>query len=307
MLKKHPTYPGRKKSGGNPSLAIAVVLLLLVAVVLGIIMYLEKSGYAQNSSSLPDSPSRGSSLSSVQSSSQPPVSSQEPSSGEPSSEPSSQTPSSQAAGSQTPVSSQSGTVTQTGDWRLILVNRQNLLPEDFSVNLEVASNNLLMDSRVVQAAQDFMAAAKNAGYPLQLISGYRSIERQTTLYNNKVNELLKAGYSQADAEEEAAKWNAIPRTSEHHTGLACDLITVDYYNYFSDLVAEFDTTDAFKWMAAHCAEYGFVLRYGKDKTDITGITYEPWHYRYVGVENAKYMTEHNLCLEEYVEYLNSQQ
>ena len=96
---------------------------------------------------------------------------------------------------------------------------------------------------------------------------------------------------------EAARHVAKPGTSEHELGLAIDFNSVDEEN--------FKNTAEAKWLAAHCAEYGFVIRYPEDKESVTGIIYEPWHVRYVGTENAKRMTELNMCLEEYVDYVGS--
>ena len=103
------------------------------------------------------------------------------------------------------------------------------------------------------------------------------------------------------AEEEAAKWVTIPGTSEHEIGLALDIVDKSYQL----LDSKQEETKAQKWLLSHCSDYGFVLRYPKDKTEITQIDYEPWHYRYVGVQNAKFMEEKGYCLEEFIQYLNS--
>ena len=102
-------------------------------------------------------------------------------------------------------------------------------------------------------------------------------------------------------EEEAAKWVAIPGTSEHNTGLATDIVSSDWYTYNSDLEQSFEETDTFKWLYEHCADYGFILRFPKGKESVTGIVYEPWHYRYVGKDVAKYIMENDLTLEEFWE------
>ena len=189
-----------------------------------------------------------------------------------------------------------------GDWKLILVNSDHLLPENFTVKTEKIGSRP-MDSRIVDIVKQMIADAKNDGVDLLLTSSYRTVERQTTLFNEQIQKFINQGYSRKNAEIEAAKWVAVPRTSEHHTGLALDIVTPT----FQMLVFEFDTTDAFKWLNEHCTEYGFVLRYPKDKSEITGIVYEPWHYRYVGTEAAAYMKENNLCLEEYVELMGQGQ
>lgn len=183
---------------------------------------------------------------------------------------------------------------------LILVNPWNYIPDDYTVELETVQGKYKLDKKAASAAKELVAAAKEAGYNMQLCSAYRTVEKSAQLYQNKVNDYLNAGYSEADAKTEAAKWVAPPGTSEHHTGLAMDLVSSDYWKDYSDLEHGYENYDSFEWMFEHCAEYGFVLRYPKDKQEVTGITYEPWHYRYVGKEAAKYIMENGLCLEEYL-------
>ncbi len=188
---------------------------------------------------------------------------------------------------------------------LILVNAKNYIPEDYTVELEQVQGKYNMDIRAAAAARELVAAAAKAGFNMQLCSAYRTVEKSAQLYANQVQKFLNAGYDQATAEKEAAKWVAPPGTSEHHTGLAMDLVSSDYWGYYSDLEHDYENFDSFKWLYANCAEYGFILRYPKDKQEVTGITYEPWHYRYVGKEAAKYIMEKGLCLEEYLEEINS--
>ncbi len=184
---------------------------------------------------------------------------------------------------------------------LILVNPTHYIPDDYTVNLVTVQGKYKLDEKAAEHAIDLLAAAKEAGYNMQLCSAYRTVEKSAELYQRQINKFLKLGYSQKDAETEAAKWVAPPGTSEHHTGLSMDLVSSDYWGYYSDLEHDYDKFDSFAWMYEHCAEYGFILRYPEDKQDITGITYEPWHYRYVGVDAAKYIMENGLCLEEYLE------
>ena len=183
---------------------------------------------------------------------------------------------------------------------LILVNPTHYIPDDYTVNLVTVQGKYKLDEKAAEHAMDLLSAAKKAGYDMQLCSAYRTVEKSAELYQRKVNQYINAGYSQEKAEAEAAKWVAPPGTSEHHTGLAMDLVSSDYWKYYSDLEHDYEKFDSFKWMYEHCAEYGFILRYPKDKQDITGITYEPWHYRYVGADAAKYIMENGLCLEEYL-------
>lgn len=186
---------------------------------------------------------------------------------------------------------------------LILVNPWNYIPENYVTELENVQGKYNMDIKAAESARNLVAAAKKAGFNMQLCSAYRTVEKSAQLYANKVNQFIGYGYSEADAKVEAAKWVAPPGTSEHHTGLAMDLVSSDYWNYYSDLEHDYEKFDSFKWLYEHCAEFGFILRYPKDKQDITGITYEPWHYRYVGVEAATYIMEHGLCLEEYLKII----
>lgn len=186
---------------------------------------------------------------------------------------------------------------------LILVNPWNYIPENYTLELETVQGKYKMDIKAAESARNLVAAAKEAGFNMQLCSAYRTVEKSAELYQRKVNQYIGYGYSEADAKVEAAKWVAPPGTSEHHTGLAMDLVSSDYWNYYSDLEHDYENFDSFKWMYEHCAEFGFILRYPKDKQDITGITYEPWHYRYVGIEAAEYIMENGLCLEEYLEII----
>lgn len=184
---------------------------------------------------------------------------------------------------------------------LILVNPNHCIPDDYEAELMTVQGKYKLDQKAAQHAIDLVAAAGEAGFDMQLCSGYRTVEKSRELYERKVNQYISAGYAEADAKREAARWVAPPGTSEHHTGLAMDLVSAEYWADHADLEHEYENYDSFKWMVEHCAEYGFILRYPKDKQDITGITYEPWHYRYVGEDAAKYIMENGLCLEEYLE------
>lgn len=184
-------------------------------------------------------------------------------------------------------------------WNLVLVNPDNRIPEDYPLKLEWVSLNGLdrqVNSLCAQPFRDMVNAAKADGITLYLRSTYRGMQLQTDSFNAKVNEYIGYGYSREEATKKAAKIVAVPGTSEHHTGLAADITCPE----FNRLNADFDKTEAFKWLYAHCAEYGFILRYAKDKTDITKIIYEPWHYRYVGKEAAKIIMAEGLTYEEFV-------
>lgn len=188
----------------------------------------------------------------------------------------------------------------TNSWETVLVNSQNPLPDDFTVEtVKIKGYEKEFDARAVDALNQMLADAEKAGYKCFLVSAYRSVSYQKGLFNRKIQSYLDQGYTQAEAESAAAKWVARPGTSEHNLGLAADIVSGDWYTYNNDLTEEFENTEAFAWLYENCANYGFVLRYPKDKTDITGISYEPWHYRYVGKLAAEYMMQNKICLEEY--------
>ena len=132
---------------------------------------------------------------------------------------------------------------------------------------------------------------RSDGVSLWIVSAYRSNEAQTQNYHGKIAEYESLGYSHEDAVIATSKYIAFPGTSEHSVGLAVDL---------NSLEESFEGTDAFRWLQEHCAEYGFIVRYPKDKIDITTINFEPWHYRYVGSNHAKHIMDNGLCLEEYM-------
>ncbi len=183
----------------------------------------------------------------------------------------------------------------SGDWKLVLANPTHKLPDDFSIE-EAAIQGYTMDARAVGPAKEMIAAAKADGIDLLVCSAYRPISSQQRLFNNKVQEYLNQGYGRAEAEEIAATIVAVPGTSEHQTGLALDIVTPSYQN-LDDGYAD---TAAAKWLKANAADYGFILRFPKDKEDITKIIFEPWHYRYVGVDAAKEIMSRGITLEEYL-------
>lgn len=192
------------------------------------------------------------------------------------------------------------TTVNTSTWNLLLVNPWNYIPEDFSVNLTQLKNGHAIDKRAYPDLQDMMNDMRDDGLSPLICSSYRTNKKQQTLYNNEVNEYLSKGYSRKKAEEEASKWVAIPGTSEHQTGLAVDIVDSSY----QVLDEKQEDTAVQQWLMKNSWKYGFILRYPSEKSDITGINYEPWHYRYVGKEAAKDIYEKGICLEEYLEELN---
>lgn len=178
----------------------------------------------------------------------------------------------------------------------LLVNPDHLMPDDYSPTVVSVGGNYKLESKAAAAWQDMQAAASRDGVSLWIISAYRTLERQTELYQEKVEEYKNLGYNEGDAKIEAGKWVAVPGTSEHCLGYAADLCSLE---------ENFENSDQFAWLQKHCAEYGFILRYPKDKVDITKISYEPWHYRYVGSNHAQIIMSQGLCLEEYLEQYSS--
>lgn len=188
-------------------------------------------------------------------------------------------------------------VEETSDWKLLLVNPWNSLPEDFSVELVKLSGGMQVDKRIQSDLDDMLSACREAGLHPLICSAYRTEAVQTRLYNNKISRLRAAGYSRETALKEAGRWVAVPGTSEHQTGMALDIVSAGY----QVLNRRQEDTAEQKWLMEHCWEYGFILRYPSEKCEITGIGYEPWHYRYVGKEAAQAMRESGQCLEEYLE------
>lgn len=182
-------------------------------------------------------------------------------------------------------------------WNLILVNKWNLLPEGHDPTLAQLVNGQSIDERAYPDLQDMMDDCRSEGLQPLICSSYRTMEKQIRLFKNKVSEYLSQGYSQEKAEEAAGELVAIPGTSEHQLGLALDI--VDVSNQLLDESQE--NTPVQKWLMQNSWKYGFILRYPNDKSEITGISYEPWHYRYVGKEAAKEIYESGICLEEYLE------
>lgn len=182
-------------------------------------------------------------------------------------------------------------------WYLLLVNRNYILPEDFTVKTTaVKGGGQSLDYRVTPHYDKMIAAAEADGISLIPVSGYRSVERQRTNFERKIKLYMDKGYSKAEATRLASEIVLMPSTSEHNAGLAMDFGTNGNYT----LDENFAKTEAFEWLSENAADYGFILRYPEDAQDITMVTYEPWHWRYVGVENAKKIKASGLTLEEYL-------
>ncbi len=182
------------------------------------------------------------------------------------------------------------------DWRLMLVNKQNPVPEGFNVKLSNINASMSADTRIINDIYEMMDAASDDGVDLMICSAYRSYDRQERLFNNKINKLMGEGMTYLEAYKIGSMNVTVPGTSEHHIGLALDILTGSY----TAMDDGFGQTKAGQWLAENAPDYGFILRYPKGKEEITGIVYEPWHFRYVGRDYAKDITERGVCLEEYL-------
>ena len=183
------------------------------------------------------------------------------------------------------------------DWALVLVNFDHPLPDGFAApGLTRLRNGQAVDSRAYPSLQAMMDGARAVGLQPLICSSFRSGDTQERLYEDEVRNWLARGYIQEEAEEQAAMWVARPGTSEHQLGLAVDIVDLSY----QVLDEGQENTPVQQWLMAHCAEYGFILRYPTGKSALTGVSYEPWHYRSVGVEAAGEIMENGLCLEEYL-------
>ena len=191
--------------------------------------------------------------------------------------------------------SEEETTFNSDDWKLVLVNKQHPIPDDYEFELGTISGSMQCDERVIAPLFDMLKAARADGVNLIVCSPYRDIDRQTMLFGNKVDRYMGGGMSYMDAYNLASQAVTVPGSSEHQIGLAVDIITDGY----SSLDEGFGDTAAGKWLADNSAKYGFILRYPSGKEEITSIEYEPWHFRYVGVDAAGVITDNGLCLEEF--------
>lgn len=181
------------------------------------------------------------------------------------------------------------------DWNLMLVNAEYPLAEGYVPVLSTIFSRWKVDSRIAASAEAMLNDCKAAGLHPMICSAFRSVQHQQELFANRVSRSQAAGLENEDAIRDAADIVAVPGTSEHHTGLALDIVSADY-----QLLDEGqEATPENQWLRAHCAEYGFILRYPPDKTGETGIIYEPWHFRYVGESAASEIMEKGITLEEY--------
>lgn len=182
------------------------------------------------------------------------------------------------------------------DWELVLVNQDHPLDPKYKPDLKEIAPDRSVDSRIADDTKKMLSDAKAAGLKMDVLSAYRSYDDQKSVFNDTMQSWVNKGDSMFDAYNETKKSVAVPGYSEHATGLALDIVSEDYQNLDNK---QADTKEA-KWLAANCYKYGFILRYPADKTKITKIVFEPWHYRYVGKAAAKEITQKKITLEEYL-------
>jgi len=176
---------------------------------------------------------------------------------------------------------------------LIHVNKSNKLPDGYAPDL-VAVDNVLVSAALTADFDAMRKAAEADGTRIRIRDGYRSYDEQEQVYDSITTGYVEQGNTRAVAVERAGMVVALPGYSEHHTGLAID------FSYGADADAQ---AVMWEWLGVHAHEYGFILRYPESREDITGYSYEPWHYRYVGIEHARAIYEQGLTLEEYLEAL----
>lgn len=187
------------------------------------------------------------------------------------------------------------------DELLTLVNYKNKIPDDWKVDLVSLNDQQSIDQRAYQELKNMLNDAKKQGLNIIVCSSYRTYDKQKELFVNKVKEYLKEGYGYNEAQEAASMWVAKPNTSEHQLGLAVDLASKKNQR----LDDSQERTAEQQWLIKNCWRYGFILRYPSNKSDLTKVGYEPWHYRFVGKEHAKKITEQGVCLEEYLNNLSN--
>ena len=181
---------------------------------------------------------------------------------------------------------------QSDDWRLILVNRDHPLEEGFSVELTELRYGQSVDSRIYPDLQEMFDEMRSEGLTPKVVEGYRSREEQTDKLNEKIRDYMGYGKSREEATELALKRVEEPGTCEHETGMCVDVS--------SEAGDNESANEVWEWMDNNCSRFGFIKRYPYDKSSITGIKGEPWHYRYVGIEAAQEITQRGITLEEYL-------
>lgn len=184
-------------------------------------------------------------------------------------------------------------------WNLMLVNEKYPLAEGYVPVLSTIESRWEVDERIAEAAEAMLADCRAEGLAPLICSAFRSVDKQEALFADRIGRSKADGLTHEDAVSSAAEVVAVPGASEHHTGLALDIVSYDYQLLDAGQVE----TPENQWLTGHCAEYGFILRYPPGKTEETGIIYEPWHFRYVGVDAATEIMEQGITLEAYSDVL----
>lgn len=183
--------------------------------------------------------------------------------------------------------------------KILLIRRGMPIPEDYTPQLFEVSNGLFMDRCAAICMRRMLYAANSCGIKLHIISAYRSPQRQKELVDEDIRINMLKGMSRESATAYTLRTLAKPNESEHNAGLAADISGADCR---FDLSQEFENTPEFRWLMANAYRFGYILRYPKDKTHITGIDFEPWHFRYVGAPHSENITRRKISLEEYLSY-----
>lgn len=196
------------------------------------------------------------------------------------------------------ITTQENKSSEKDAWNLVLVNSTHYMEDGYEPVLAEVEDHYQVDYRIVEELQQMLADGRAEGLDFIICSAYRTMEKQTKLFEDQMQNLVnETGISYEEAYEEAGKSVAYPGTSEHQIGLAVDIVARDY-----QLLDEGQAqTPEAEWLKEHCWEYGFILRYPLDKIEKTGIIFEPWHYRYVGKKAAKEIMGQGICLEEYLQ------
>ncbi len=189
---------------------------------------------------------------------------------------------------------------KTENWRLLLVNNAHPLPEGYQVKLDKITGGQQVDARIKKELEAMLGAMEEENLQPFVCSAYWTLEKQRELFEEHVKKRMDSGWTYEKAFFDAKRRLSLIGSSEHQTGLAVDIVGRSHQT-LDDAQAQ---TEEAMWLAKHCHEYGFILRYPKGKTDVTGIDYESWHFRYVGKESAAYIMKNNLTLEEYLEIKN---
>lgn len=199
------------------------------------------------------------------------------------------------------------------DWALYVIGNNDPLPDDFTVEIKSVSGERTLDKRCADYAILMLNDASDQGVGLYVASAYRSVPYQADNLQNYINKLMAQGYTKEEATKQAHREIALPGCSEHNAGLALDIISNDYWVNHSELDESFALLPQYDWLIENSWKYGFILSYPKGKEEITGFIYEPWHYRFVGLEHAKKIYEiyeatgEHITLNEYIDqYVNNQ-